>query len=57
MRKPNPSMLKNLRSQCLLTGGFTLITTGTWNIFGMGVGLITAGASLFVMQWWVDSGD
>jgi hypothetical protein len=41
----------------MLTGGFTLITAGTWNIFGIGIGLITAGASLFVMQWWVDGGD
>jgi hypothetical protein len=57
MRRFDPSKLKDLRSQSMLTGGFTLITAGTWNIFGIGIGLITAGASLFVMQWWVDGGD
>jgi len=57
MRKLDPSKLKNLRSHSMLTGGFTLITAGTWNIFGTGVGLITAGVSMFVMQWWVDGGD
>ncbi|MFI6530506.1 hypothetical protein [Streptomyces uncialis] len=57
MKMLDPVKLKNLRSQSFLAGGFTLITAGIWSIFGLGVGLITAGASLFVMQWWVDGGD
>lgn len=55
MRKPNPEKLKNLRPTGMLTGGFTLITAGTWSIFGMGVGMITGGVLLCTLQWWVDS--
>ncbi|WP_372352636.1 hypothetical protein [Streptomyces sp. KL116D] len=57
MRKLDPSKLKDLRPSAMLTGGFTLITAGTWNIFGTGIGLITAGVSVMVMQWWVDGDD
>lgn len=55
MKKPDPSKLKNLRSTSMLAGGFTLITAGVWNIFGDGVALITGGALLITLQWWVDS--
>ncbi|MEU8756223.1 hypothetical protein AB0C88_37625 [Streptomyces chartreusis] len=47
--------LKKLRPGAMLTGGFTLISAGAWNIFGIGVGLITAGVLLCTLQWWVDS--
>ncbi len=55
MSKTNTVMLKNLRSLSLLTGGFTLITAGVWIIFGIGLGLIAGGISLFAMQWFIDS--
>ncbi|MFJ9887170.1 hypothetical protein ACIQRW_15050 [Streptomyces sp. NPDC091287] len=47
--------LKKLRPTAMLTGGFTLISAGSWSIFGMGVGLITGGVLTVVLQWWVDS--
>ena len=46
---------KNLRPYVMTTGGFALISCGSWSIFGQGVGLITAGVSTLVLQWWVDS--
>jgi hypothetical protein len=49
------SKLKDLRPSAMLTGGFTLITAGSWNIFGTGVGLITGGVLTVILQWWVDS--
>jgi hypothetical protein len=54
MRKPDTTRLKNLRPEAMLTGGFTLITAGAWNIFGTGVGLISGGVLLCTLQWWVD---
>jgi len=51
----NPSKLKNFRPAGMLTGGFTLITAGCWNIFGTGVGLITGGLLTCVLQWVLDS--
>jgi hypothetical protein len=51
----NPKNLKDLRPASLLTGGFTLITAGCWNIFGMGVGLIAGGVLTCVLQWVLDS--
>lgn len=54
MRKPNVSNLKDLRPGAMLTGGFTLITAGCWNIFGTGVGLVSGGVLLCTLQWWVD---
>lgn len=47
----NLKRLKDLRSTTLLTGGFTLITAGFWNIFGMGVGFIVGGFLACVLQW------
>lgn len=55
MGKRTPTLPKNFRPTAMLTGGFTLISAGCWNIFGTGVGLITGGISLVVLQWWVDS--
>jgi len=46
--------LKKMRPGAMLTGGFTLISAGTWNIFGQGVGMITGGVLLCTLQWWVD---
>ena len=51
----NPKTLKDLRPATLLTGGFTLITAGCWNIFGTGVGLISGGVLVCVLQWVLDS--
>jgi hypothetical protein len=51
----NPKKLKDLRPATMLTGGFTLITAGCWNIFGTGVGLITGGLLTCVLQWVLDS--
>lgn len=51
----NPNRLKDLRPAALLTGGFTLITAGFWNIFGTGVGLIAGGFLTCVLQWVLDS--
>ncbi|MGW1463850.1 hypothetical protein ACWCPT_05780 [Streptomyces sp. NPDC002308] len=47
--------LKSLRSGTLVTGGFTLISAGSWSAFGAGVGLITGGVLAVVLQWWCDS--
>jgi len=49
MRKVRLSGLKNLLSPALLTGGFTLISFGVGNIFGIGAGMITAGAAMVLM--------
>jgi hypothetical protein len=49
------SRLKDLRPAAMLTGGFTLITAGCWNIFGTGVGLVAGGALTCVLQWVLDS--
>ncbi|NED75270.1 hypothetical protein G3I51_23690 [Streptomyces sp. SID9944] len=51
----NPELLKNLRPGVMLTGGFTLIAAGAWNIFGLGVGLIVGGFLICVLQWVLDS--
>ncbi|MGW1814080.1 hypothetical protein ACWCQM_11040 [Streptomyces sp. NPDC002125] len=48
-------MLKKLRPTAMNTAGFTLISAGSWSIYGMGVGLITGGVLTVVLQWWVDS--
>lgn len=53
--KMNLKKLKDLRPASMLTGGFTLITAGCWNIFGMGVGLIAGGVLTCVLQWVLDS--
>lgn len=47
--------LKKLRPTAMNTTGFTLISAGSWSIFGTGVGLITGGVLTVVLQWWVDS--
>lgn len=49
MRKLRLSELKILLSPSLLTGGFTLISVGVGNIFGVGAGMITAGAAMVLM--------
>lgn len=49
MRKLRLSELKILLSPSLLTGGFTLISVGVGNIFGVGAGMITAGATMVLM--------
>jgi hypothetical protein len=51
----NPKKLKDMRPASMLTGGFTLITAGCWDIFGTGVGLITGGILTCVLQWVLDS--
>lgn len=51
----NLKKLKDLRPTVMLTGGFTLITSGIWSIFGSGVGLISGGALVCVLQWVLDS--
>jgi hypothetical protein len=55
MWKKLPPVPKNLRPIAMLTGGFTLITSGCWSIFGQGVGLIIGGVLLCTLQWWIDS--
>ncbi|BBC35278.1 hypothetical protein SGFS_065720 [Streptomyces graminofaciens] len=49
MRKIRLSELKIFLSPTLLTGGFTLISVGVGNIFGIGAGMITAGAAMVLM--------
>jgi hypothetical protein len=49
MRKIRLSELKNFLSPGLLTGGFTLVSVGVGNIFGVGAGMITAGAAMVLM--------
>lgn len=41
---------KNFLSWAILTGGFTLMAVGFGRIFGLGVGLVVAGASVVVMH-------
>lgn len=48
-------LLKNVRPTAMVTAGFTLISGGVWSIFGVGVGLITAGVLVIGLQWWVDT--
>ncbi|MFE6931759.1 hypothetical protein ACFVDT_06980 [Streptomyces sp. NPDC057699] len=48
-------VLKKLRPTAMTTAGFTLISAGSWSIYGQGVGLITGGILTVVLQWWVDS--
>jgi hypothetical protein len=56
MRRLTPSMLKDLLSTCLLTGGFTLISLGVGIIGGPGAGLIVGGAlAVAFQQWWSKS--
>ena len=43
MRRFTPSVLKDLLSGCLLTGGFTVISAGIAMICGTGYGLIAGG--------------
>lgn len=43
--------LKNLRSASLLTGGFTLISTGVGMHFGLWVGLLCAGVLAVAYEW------
>ncbi|MFI2632620.1 hypothetical protein ACH5A2_19810 [Streptomyces collinus] len=49
MRKIRLSELKVFLSPGLLTGGFTLISIGVANIFGLGAGMITAGAAMVLL--------
>lgn len=51
----NRKILKNWRPATMLTGGFTFIAAGFWSIFGSGVGLITGGVLVCVLQWVLDS--
>ncbi|WP_405391066.1 hypothetical protein OG596_26360 [Streptomyces sp. NBC_01102] len=58
LKKWGPSILpmaKKLRPTAMATAGFTLISAGSWSIYGQGVGLITGGILTVVLQWWVDS--
>jgi hypothetical protein len=43
--------LKNLRSACLLTGGFTLISTGLGMRFGLWIGVLIAGVCAITYEW------
>jgi hypothetical protein len=43
--------LKNLRSELILTGGFTLISTGLGLKFGLWLGLTIAGVLTVVLDW------
>lgn len=57
MRRPTPSVLKDLLSGALLTGGFTVISAGIAVICGSGYGLIAGGIGLVALQqWWAKSG-
>jgi hypothetical protein len=57
MRRPTPSALKDFLSTGLLTGGFTLISTGIGMICGPGTGLIAGGIALVTLhQWWAKTG-
>jgi hypothetical protein len=47
--------LKNLRQMSLLTGGFTLISTGLGMRFGLWLGLLIGGLSLIAVEWHVSS--
>lgn len=57
MRRLTPSVLKDLLSGTLLTGGFTVISAGIAVICGTGFGLIAGGIGLVALQqWWTKSG-
>ena len=43
------SELKNLLPLASLTGGFTLITLGVGEIFGMGAGMISGGLAMVIL--------
>lgn len=43
--------LKNLRSASLLTGGFTLISTGVGMRCGLWLGLLVAGVLAVAYEW------
>jgi tetrahydromethanopterin S-methyltransferase subunit B len=43
--------LKNLRSAGLLTGGFTLISTGLGMRYGLWIGLLIAGLCAIAYEW------
>lgn len=49
MRRIRLAELKIFLSPTLLTGGFTLISVGVGNIFGIGAGMITAGAAMVLL--------
>ncbi len=49
MRKIRLSTLKNFLPPSLLTGGFTLISVGVGEIFGVGAGMIAAGAAMVLL--------
>lgn len=55
MRKITLPNLKDFLSITLITGGFTLIAAGFGRIFGFGVGMVTAGILLVILQWWLNS--
>ncbi|MFE7754313.1 hypothetical protein [Streptomyces sp. NPDC057429] len=58
LKKWGPSILptlKKLRPTAMMTAGFTLISAGSWSIYGQGVGLVTGGILTVILQWWVDS--
>ncbi|SEO83366.1 hypothetical protein SAMN05216267_104640 [Actinacidiphila rubida] len=57
MRRLTPTALKDLLSGVLLTGGFTVISTGIADLCGSGYGLIAGGIGLVgLQQWWAKSG-
>jgi len=49
--------LKNLRSASLLTGGFTLISTGLGMRFGLWIGLLIAGVCAIAYEWHLSRPD
>jgi hypothetical protein len=57
MRRLTSSELKDFLSGVLLTGGFTLLSSGVGMIGGPGAGLIVGGIGLFgLQQWWSKTG-
>jgi hypothetical protein len=55
MRKYTLPELKNFLSWSFLTGGFTLITSGCWSIFGQGVGQVVGGVLFVALHVYVNS--
>lgn len=53
----NTSRLKNVLSGCLLTGGFTLVSTGLGMRFGLWTGLLTAGLCAIAYEWHLSRTD
>lgn len=57
MRRFTPAQQKDFLSGLLLTGGFTVISTGIAMICGAGFGVIAGGIGLVgLQQWWSKTG-